>query len=93
MTSPAGTRISPPSWGPVPWTPGRRTRPPQPARRRVRRAIGRAASRATLAARRATAAVTPDAVAAVVLLAGWTALWVFFLLGIVEPASALRLLR
>ncbi len=93
MTSPAGTRFSPPSWGPVPWTPGRHTRTPEPPRHRARRAFDRTTRGATLAARRAAAAVTPDAVAGVVLLVGWVALWVLFLLGIVEPAAALRLVR
>ncbi len=94
MTSPAGSRISPPTWVPGAWAPGRRAATPEPPRRRTRRAIERAAGRATLAAaRRAASVVTPDAVAAVVLLVGWVALWVLFLLGIVEPASALRLVR
>jgi hypothetical protein len=50
-------------------------------------------ARGAASARRAAADVGPDAIAGLALLVGWTLLWILFLVGILEPASALRLVR
>lgn len=93
MTSPARTRVSPPSWGPRPSGPAlarvRATRGPP----RRARPIARTVNAAVELARRVEGAVTSEAIAGLALLAGWTLLWILFLLGIVEPAAALRLVR
>lgn len=89
MTSPARIRVSPPTWGPtgaMPGAPAARARrapgtPAGPALRRVARL------------RRAATDLGPDAIVGLALLAGWTLLWVFFLVGVLEPASSLRLVR
>jgi hypothetical protein len=63
---------------------------------RPRRAAGTrtgAVLRSMASVRRATADLGPDAVAGLALLAGWVLLWIFFLVGILEPASSLRLVR
>jgi hypothetical protein len=88
MTSPARIRVSPPTWGPISAAPGARPSPP-------RGAVGAAAGllRAAARARREAADLGPDAIAAIVLLVGWTLLWVLFVAGIVEPAASLRLVR
>jgi len=90
MTSPARTRLSPPSWG-RPFVPilGRaRVEPRRPAR-----PLGRTVNRIAAGARRLADAVTPEVLAGLALLVGWTVLWVLFLVGILEPAAALRLVR
>ena len=88
MTSPARIRASPPPWGPISAAPEARPSPPVGA-------VGAAAGllRATARARREAADLGPDAIAAIVLLVGWTLLWVLFVAGIVEPAASLRLVR
>jgi hypothetical protein len=88
MTSPARIRVSPPTWGPISAAPEARPSPP-------RRAAGAAAGllRAAARARREAADLGPDAIAAIVLLVGWTLLWVLFVAGIVQPAASLRLVR
>jgi hypothetical protein len=95
MTSPARIRVSPPTWGPISAAPEARPSPPRGA---VGAAAGvlRAAAgllRAAARARREAADLGPDAIAAIVLLVGWTLLWVLFVAGIVEPAASLRLVR
>jgi hypothetical protein len=88
MTSPARIRVSPPTWGPISAAPEARPSPP-------RGAVGAAAGLlgAAARARREAADLGPDAIAAIVLLVGWTLLWVLFVAGIVEPAASLRLVR
>lgn len=89
MSSPARTRVSSPTWGPAATEPEARIARP-------RRAAGRAAGaalRGMVSIRRATADLGPDAIAGLALLGGWVLLWIFFLVGIFEPASSLRLVR
>lgn len=91
MTSPARTRLSPPSWGPRPFVPILdRARV---ERRRPARPLGRIVNRMAPRARRLADAVTPEVLAGLALLVGWTVLWVLFLVGILEPAATLRLVR
>ena len=89
MTSPARIRLSPPTWGPISAVPDARSSRP-------RRGAGGAAAgllRAAARVRREAADMGPDAIAAIVLLVGWTLLWVLFLAGILAPAASLRLVR
>lgn len=90
MTSRAGIRLSSPSWGPVVTAP---TASPGSPWRRAGAALAVAVARSAASARRAAVDVGPDAMAGVALLVGWTLLWVLFLVGILEPASAMRLVR
>ena len=89
MTSPAQTRVSSPTWGPAAMVP----EAPVARPRRASRGPGSAVLRGTVRVRRFAAALGPDAIAGLVLLAGWTLLWILFLVGILEPASSLRLVR
>jgi hypothetical protein len=89
MTSPARSRVSAPTWGPVATEPEARAARPRRAAGAPAGAVLRAAARL----RRAAADLGPDAIVGLVLLAGWTLLWIFFLVGILEPASSLRLVR
>ncbi len=90
MTSRAGIRLSSPTWGPIVTAPA--ARPSRPWRR-AGSALASAVTHGAAAARRATAGVGPDAIAGLALLVGWTLLWILFLVGILEPASSLRLVR
>lgn len=90
MTSRAGIRLSSPTWGPVVTAPT--ARPGRPWGR-AGGALAGAVARGAASARRAAADVGPDAIAGLALLVGWTLLWILFLVGILEPASALRLVR
>lgn len=82
MTSQAGVRVSPPTWGAL----------------RDRPSADRRADGADRPARRALAplelrgpsAFPSEAVAGAVLLALWVLLWALFTAGVVEPAAALR---
>lgn len=89
MSSPARTRVSSPTWGPAATVPEARVARP----RRGAGARAGAALRGMASVRRATADLGPDAIAGLALLAGWVLLWIFFLVGILEPASFLRLVR
>jgi hypothetical protein len=90
MTSPARTRLSPPSWGRpfVHILDRARVEPRRPAR-----SLGHIVNRVAARARRLADAVTPEVLAGLALLVGWTVLWVIFLVGILEPAATLRLVR
>ena len=82
MTSQAGVRVSPPTWGAL----------------RDRPSAHRRADGADRPARRALAplelrgpsAFPSEVVAGAVLLALWVLLWALFTAGVVEPAAALR---
>ena len=91
MTSRAGIRLSSPTWGPHPFVRSLERARGEP--RRPARALGRAVNGLARRARRLAEVVTPEAWAGLALLVGWTALWTLFLVGILEPAAALRLVR
>lgn len=93
MSSPARTRLSPPSWGARTLVFASDRTLAAEARRRAARTRGPGVKSVARLARRVARAVTPDVAAGVVLLLGWTLLWILFLVGILEPAAALRLVR
>jgi hypothetical protein len=90
MTSQAGARVSPPTWGAL------RDRPAaeRPAADRRAGGVDRPARRARAPLElRGPSAFPSELVAGAVLLALWIVLWALFTAGVVEPASALARTR